>query len=419
MPHIIGSSARYSLLEESIMNIAYFTNLYPAVTHTFVRREIRAMEALGMKVSRFAVRWDQNTVDPEDIKEQAQTQYIAKVSILELLRACLGTLLTRPLALGQAITLAFKIGWRSDRGLFMHLLYLVEAILLAYWCQKNSIQHLHAHFGTNSAAIAMLASQISKIPYSFTAHGPEEFQKAPLLSLDVKLDRAKFSVCVSAFGRSQFMLWSRPAQWPKIAIVHCGLDSAFFEAPIQPPAPTPRFVCVGRLDKQKGQIVLVEAVRRLRDAGINCETVLVGDGPMRPDIEEAIQRAGLQREITITGWMPSDQVRREIAASRAMVLPSFSENMPVVIMEALALGRPVISTYVAGIPELVRPGKTGWLVPAGDEIALSEAMREALAAPVHHLAAMGAEGRLHIVKDHQASTEAIKLISLFKAPPNA
>jgi len=196
------------------MNIAYFTNLYPAVTHTFVRREIRAMEALGMKVSRFAVRCDENIVDTEDMKEKAQTQYITKVSVLELLRACLGTLLTRPLALGRAITLAFKIGWRSDRGLFMHLFYLVEAILLAYWCQKNSIQHLHAHFGTNSAAIAMLASQISKIPYSFTAHGPEEFQKAALLSLDVKLDRAKFSVCVSAFGRSQFMLWSRPAQRP-------------------------------------------------------------------------------------------------------------------------------------------------------------------------------------------------------------
>ena len=301
----------------------------------------------------------------------------------------------------------------------MHLVYLAEAILLAYWCQKNRVQHLHAHFGTNSAAIAMLAAQVSKTPYSFTAHGPEEFQKAPLLSLDLKLDRAKFSVCVSAFGRSQLMLWSRPDQWRKITIVHCGLDSAFFEAPVQPPPTTPRFVCVGRLDRQKGQIVLVEAARRLRDAGISCETVLVGDGPMRPDIEEAIQRARLQREITITGWLPGDQVRREIAASRAMVLPSFAENMPVVIMEALALGRPVISTYVAGIPELIQPGKTGWLVPAGDEIALSEAMREALTAPVDRLAAMGAEGRLHILKHHEASTEAFKLSSLFKALPNA
>jgi colanic acid/amylovoran biosynthesis glycosyltransferase len=401
------------------MHLAYFTNVYPAVTHTFVRREIRAVEALGMKVSRFAVRWDGNIVDTEDMKEKAQTRYIAKVSVPELLRACLDTLLTKPLALGQAIALAFRTGWRSDRGIFMHLLYLVEAILLAYWCQKNSIQHLHAHFGTNSAAIAMLAAQISRIPYSFTAHGPEEFQKAPLLSLDAKLDRAKFSACVSAFGRSQLMLWSRPAHWPKIAIVHCGLDSAFFESSLQPPLPTPRLVCVGRLDKQKGQIVLVEATRRLRDAGINCEIVLVGDGPMRPYIEEAIQRAGLQREITITGWIPGDRVKEEIVGSRAMVLPSFAENMPVVIMEAMALGRPVISTYVAGIPELIQPGKTGWLVPAGDEIALSEAMREALTAPVDHLATMGAKGRLHIIEHHEASKEAFKLKSLFEALPNA
>lgn len=401
------------------MNVGYFTNLYPAVTHTFIRREIRAMEASGMRVSRFAVRWDENLVDKEDMKEKAQTRYIAGTGVLELARACLVTFFTKPVKLSHAIALAIKIGWRSDRGLLMHFLYLVEAILLAHWCQRNTIHHLHAHFGTNSAAIAMLATEISKIPYSFTTHGPEEFQKAPVLSLDVKLDRAKFAACVSAFGRSQFMLWSRPAQWPKIAIVHCGLDRSFFEAPVQAPPSAPRLVCVGRLDRQKGQIVLVEAVRRLRDAGIICETVLVGDGPMRPDIESAIQRAGLQREITITGWMPGEEVRREIAASRAMVLPSFSENMPVVIMEALALGRPVISTYVAGIPELIQVGKTGWLVPAGDEIALSEAMGEALTASVEDLTNMGAQGRLHIIEHHDASKEASKLSWLFKAPPNA
>jgi glycosyltransferase involved in cell wall biosynthesis len=394
------------------LRVAYFTNIYPAVTHTFIRREIRAMEVLGFQVCRYAVRWDKNLIDSEDLKEKAQTRYISHASFLEFLRGCFPMVLSRPASVAQAVSLAFKIGWRSDRGILIHLAYLGEAILFAHWCQRAAIQHVHAHFGTNSTAIAMLAGQISGIPYSFTAHGPQEFEKAPLLSLDLKLQRALFALCVSAFGRSQLMLWSHPDLWRKIAVVHCGLDSGFFEQSIQPPTTARRLVCVGRLDEHKGQIVLIEAVRRLRDAGIGCEIVLAGDGPMRDHIEKAIQRHCLQSEITITGWISGDRVKAEIAASRAMVLPSFSENMPVVIMEALALGRPVISTYVAGIPELVQPGKTGWLVPAGDDCALAGAMREALTAPVERLAAMGVEGRLHIVKEHDCLKEASKIKKL-------
>lgn len=135
---------------------------------------------------------------------------------------------------------------------------------------------------------------------------------------------------------------------------------------------------------------------------------------MRQDVEDAIRRAGLQRDVIITGWVSGDRVKAEIAAARAMILPSLSENMPVVIMEALAMGRPVISTYVAGIPELVQPGKTGWLVPAGDEVALSGVMREALATPIEHLATMGVEGRNHITKHHDSLKEAIKLKQLFE-----
>ena len=400
--------------ESSTLRVAYFTNIYPAVTHTFIRREIRAAEVLGVKVFRYAARWGDNIVDSEDKKEKAQTRYISKVGAWEFARGFLSIVVTRPLAVCRACGLAFKIGWRSDRGILMHWAYLAEGILLASWCRQCSIQHIHAHFGTNSAAITMFAAHIAEIPYSFTAHGPEEFEKAPLLSLDLKLARAMFAVCVSAFGRSQFMLWSNPDRWSKIAIVHCGLDRAFFETPIEPPPPTQRLVCVGRIDRHKGQMVLIAAARRLRDAGIKFEIVLVGDGPMRPHIEDAVQRADLHREIKITGWIPGEQVRAEIAASRAMVLPSFSENMPVVIMEALALGRPVISTYIAGIPELIKPGKTGWLVPAGDEVALADAMREALFAPVEQLAAMGAQGRLHIAEHHDSSKEAFRLKSLFE-----
>lgn len=301
------------------------------------------------------------------------------------------------------------MGWRSDRGALRHLAYVVEACVLATWCSEDEMQHIHAHFGTNSTAIAMLASRLSNIPYSFTAHGSEEFLKAPLLSLDRKLKYAKFAVCVSSFGRSQLMRWSSPDRWKKIAVVHCGLDRSYFDQPVKPLTREPRLVCVGRLDENKAQILLIRAAYLMREEGVNCEIVLVGDGPMRLTIEEAVAAADMQNTIKILGWASGDRVKSEIEKARALVLPSLSENMPVVIMESLALGRPVISTYVAGIPELVQNEKTGWLVPASDEVALARAMREAILAPVEQLTAMGMMGRNHILRNHDAFEEAKKL----------
>jgi colanic acid/amylovoran biosynthesis glycosyltransferase len=395
------------------MRIGYFTNKYPAVSHTFIRREIRAVESLGVTVFRYALRPGECLVDRDDKSEEKRTHYILKSGTGEMVRCFMAALLTRPTALGKTIGQAIKMGVHSDRGILRHLAYVAEAAVLAHWCRRDGIQHIHAHFGTNAAAIAMFAWQLSGISYSFTAHGPEEFEKASLLSLDVKLENAAFAVCASSFGRSQFMRWSRCDQWPKMAVVHCGLDSAFFEG-FTPPPLTPRLVCVGRISVEKAQILLVAAARRLRDAGIVCEIVLAGDGPMLPEVEDAIRRAGLQGAITVTGWVSSQQVKAELETARALVLPSFAENMPVAIMESLARGRPVISTYVAGIPELIQPGRTGWLVPAGDEIALADAMREALEAPIERLSTMGDAGRLQMIEHHDALKEAGKLKSLFE-----
>jgi colanic acid/amylovoran biosynthesis glycosyltransferase len=402
--------------EKLHMRIAYFINQYPATSHTFIRREIQALESLGVTVIRYALRPASGSlVHDEDRTELQKTRYILKAGIGEILRCLVVTLTRQPLATVKLAWLAMRMGWRSDRGLLLHLAYAAEAVVLADWSKHDGVQHVHAHFGTNSAAIAMLAGQLSGISYSFTAHGSEEFEKAPLLSLDVKLTYAAFAVCVSSFGRSQLMRWSPPEQWRKIVLVHCGLDSSFLEIEVPLIPPAPRFVCVGRLGEHKAQLVLVEAVHHLKEKGVYCEVVMAGDGPMRPAVEAAIRRLGLERQITITGWISGERVKAEITAARALILPSFSENMPVVIMEAMALGRPVISTYIAGIPELVQPGKNGWLVPSGDDAALADAMREALAAPVEQLAAMGAAGRALIIEHYDALKEAKKLKNLFDA----
>lgn len=384
------------------------------VSHTFIRREILALESLGVTVIRYALRpTPQVIVDEADKSEETKTRHIVHAGIAEILRCFLIALVTRPLKLARIIGLAARMGWHSDRGIVRHFAYAIEATVLSAWCTRDRVDHLHAHFGTNPAAIAMFASQLSGTSYSFTAHGSEEFEKAPLLSLDEKLRHAAFAICVSSFGKSQLMRWSQPDQWPKIEVVHCGVDKDFLETPAQAPPAAPRLVCVGRFVAVKAHLVLVGAVRHLRAMNINCEVVLVGDGPMRSEIEDAIRGAGLERQFVFAGWGTGDRVKAEIMGSRALILPSFSENMPIVIMEAMALGRPVISTYVAGIPELVKPGDTGWLVPASDEIALAEAMRECLAISGDEIARMGHAAKRHVVDHHDTLKEAGKLKNLF------
>ncbi len=170
---------------------------------------------------------------------------------------------------------------------------------------------------------------------------------------------------------------------------------------------------MGRLCAQKGQLLLIEAARKLAAAGIDFQLVLAGDGELRADIEDLIARDKLP--VRITGWISSQRVREEILAAKALVLPSFAEGLPVVLMEAMALHRPVISTYVAGIPELVVPGQHGWLVAAGDAEALARAMQACLAAPADVVKRMGEEGHKRAADRHDAQKEGAKLLDLFRA----
>jgi glycosyltransferase involved in cell wall biosynthesis len=196
-------------------------------------------------------------------------------------------------------------------------------------------------------------------------------------------------------------------------VVRCGVDAAFLAGGPQPISDVARFVCVGRLAEQKGQLLLLDALARLANEGHSFEMVLAGDGPMRPAIEKRIARLNLGERVRISGWLSNESVRKEILDARALVLPSFAEGLPVVLMEALALGRPVVTTFVAGIPELVEAGWSGWLVPAGSINELADALRQALETPVDRLEAMGRIGAERAAARHDARTEAAKLAALY------
>src|SRR5437016_377821 len=201
---------------------------------------------------------------------------------------------------------------RIGRSLPVHLIYLAEACLIESWLRLEGIQHIHAHFGTNSAEVAMLVHALGGPPWSFTVHGPEEFDRASLLKLSEKIRDSVFVVAVSSFGRSQLYRLVDRRYWPKIEVVHCGLDQAFVASSIEIMPSTNRFVCVGRICEQKGQLVLLEAARCLAAQGVDFSLVLAGDGELRGEIETLITRFKLERIIRITGWISTKRVRDEI-----------------------------------------------------------------------------------------------------------
>jgi colanic acid/amylovoran biosynthesis glycosyltransferase len=398
------------------LKVAYLVNQYPAVSHSFIRREIAGLESQGIEVVRFSVRPPPAAlVDPGDIAEERKTRVLLRGGPLPLLSAWVRGAIGGPAAWTRALGAAIRMGRRSDRGVLRHVVYMAEACLLLQWLRsEGQVSHLHAHFGTNSAAVAMMTRLLGGPSYSFTVHGPEEFDHPMELSLGEKIERAAAVVAVSDFGRSQLYRWIPVEQWSKVNVVRCGVDAAFLEAGPQPIADNRRLVCVGRLAEQKGQLLILEALAGLVAEGVEVELVLAGDGPLRPKVEARLRELGLVDRVRITGWISNATVREELLGARVLLLPSFAEGLPVVLMEALALGRPAITTYVAGIPELVENGRSGWLIPAGSVDAMKGAIREALAASVEELTRMGKAGAEAAAQRHDASREAARLGALFR-----
>ena len=397
------------------MKIAYLMNQHPYASCTFIRREIAGLEASGISVTRFSIRNPEiELVDPADCVEAGKTRYVLRSGVVGLLMSLALVVVSRPLRALSTAWASMRLGMNSDRGVLIHLAYLVEACVVYRWCRSLGIAHIHAHFATNATTVAMFCRMLGGPTYSFTVHGPDEFDRPEAFGIPVKIARAAFVVAISHYTRSQLCRWSSYEHWSKIHVVHCGVDELFLGQPVTPIPGEARLVNVGRFSKQKGQLVLVEAAARLARQGMQFKVVLIGDGPMRGAIESLIRTLNLERHVELAGWKSNSEVHQAILASRAMVLPSFAEGLPVVIMESLALGRPVISTYVAGIPELVEPGVTGWLVPAGCAESLAQAMREVVESSSSHLEQMGRAGATRVAQHHSAAIEASKLALLFE-----
>lgn len=394
------------------MKIAYLVNQYPKVSHSFIRREILGLESHGLDVTRVTVRKVDDIVDKKDKSEQEKTICILDLRKSLIIGAFLKTLLKTPGHFFRAFSIAVKYGRKNERGTLKHIIYFVEACVFKEICMKREIDHVHAHFGTNTTTVVLLAKLLGGPGYSFTVHGPEEFDSPRYLQLGDKIKHSRFVCAISSFGRSQLMRWCHPDQWRKIHIIHCAVEESYLQQEDVPFVDN-RLVCVGRLAPQKAQVLILEAVKQLKIEGIDVQLILAGDGDLRSIIESYIDSMGLKENVKITGWLSSDQVMDELQSSRALILPSFAEGLPVVIMEALALKRPVVSTYVAGIPELV-DSECGVLIPAGSVEHIKKGIREILGKTPDEIRMMGEIGYERVKENHNPLIESGKLLELIE-----
>lgn len=394
------------------LRVAYLVGEYPAVSHTFVLREVAALRAEGLDILTCSIR----KTGPEHHRgpaERAEAQ--ATFNVLQAAkdpRRLIGAqiaALRRPGLYLRTLRKAWSMRGPGLRATLYQLIYFLEATVLARHLHRQGVTHLHNHFAQASCTVALLAARLAGIPFSFTLHGPADFTDPRLWRLDAKIADAAFVACISHFCRSQAMLASPPDHWPRLHIVHCGVEPARYDAS---PAAGKNLLFTGRLTAAKGVPVLIDAMPRIRTVHPDVHLTLIGDGPDRARLQDQVRRLGLSDAVTFAGYQSQDEVAQTLARSAVFVLPSFAEGVPVVLMEAMAARRPVVATRIAGIPELVEDGMSGRVVSPGDGAALVDAVCDVLSDP-GRAATMGAAGRHKVEAEFDIAKEAGKLALLF------
>ncbi|HWD76101.1 MAG TPA: glycosyltransferase [Solirubrobacteraceae bacterium] len=399
--------------------VGYLTAEYPLVSHTFIAREVAALRRLGVDVSTFSVRRtpEEKLLSAADRRAAGETFAILPVATGRLLGAHLRAAVTHPRRYVQTLARALSLSSGGVRAGVWQYFYFVEAIVLWDECRRRNITHLHAHFANVASAVTLLLAHFAAddgVTWSFTMHGPTEFDDVSRFALAEKIRSAAFVACISDYCRAQMMRLVEPSQWDKLTIVRCGLDAEHLTAvppsPAEPGRPL-RVLTIGRLVPDKGQMLLLRAVAQLRDAGVAVTLTLIGDGPDRAALERATRRLNLEACVEFTGSLGQSDVAERFQSADVFCLPSFAEGLPVVLMEAMARGLPVIATRIAGVAELVEDGVSGALVPAARVDELVTALRR-LADEPDLRPQWGAAGRARVARDYDVNQSARVLARL-------
>ena len=413
--------------------LAYIMSRFPKISETFVLYEILELERLGLQVEVFPLlRERQGVAHPEAATVVARAHFHPFLS-RKILAAQLHFLLRRPLAYWRVLAEVLRGTWGSPNFVIGALGIFPKSVRFALEMRALGVDHVHAHFATHPAVAALVVHRLSGIPFSFTAHGSDLHVDRRMLAH--KVQAAAFAVSISAYNKEVMVRECGEAARDKIHIVHCGVDPAVFAPPARrggarengaPEAAaasatepeTLRLLCVASLEAVKGHRTLIEACDLLRQRGVRFRCDLIGDGPERDAVVAQIAAAGLGAQVCWHGLLPRPEVSRMLAAADIFCLPSVptpqgkKEGIPVVLMEAMASGLPVVSSRLSGIPELVEDGVSGVLVEPRDSVALADAI-QALGEDAARRLRLGQAGREQVGQHFDLRTNAQRLAALF------
>jgi len=402
--------------------IAYLTSLYPAVSHTFIQREVLELRRRGVRVETFSIRPAprEHLLTDQDRDEAARTSNVLPARPTHLIGTHLRSFARRPARYLSTLRRALSLSPGGVRGGLWQLFYFAEAMLVHRMLEAQGIRHIHVHFANVSADVALLVTEFADRPgdrwsWSFTMHGSTEFYDVEQHRLRQKIESASAIACISDFTRSQMMRSAGGENWPKLGVVHCGIDPQVYDAP--PPigaAGELEVLFVGRLVEAKGTALLIEAVAQARGEGRDVRLVLVGDGPNRPRLETLVRGLGVVDHVHFAGAVGQDRIRSFYESADVLCLPSFAEGVPIVLMEAMAMRRPVITTRIMGVPELVEHETSGLLVAPGRSDQLRDAVLR-LADDPSLRASYGEAGRRKILDEFRID-ESGQALEEFLAP---
>ncbi|MCK8131488.1 MULTISPECIES: glycosyltransferase family 4 protein [unclassified Pseudoalteromonas] len=383
------------------MNILYVINQYPKISHTFIRREVLEMESQNETVLRASIRRPpEGLVDTTDLEEEVKTHYIIS-NFSEVFCYLIKGLTAK--GIWASIKLLIPYSLKSRRKL-KTIIYFVEAICLAGKYKKENVNHVHAHFGTNSADVAMFTAKMLKLPFSFTIHGADELDNFEDYSIARKVEQSFKIFCVCSYIAAQVKRKVPFKEHYKVIVSKCGIEVIEHQAEVvlqNKDATLLNLVIVARACPEKGYFTLLESLKYVK-LNSSCQFYLriIGGGEELQIVKEQAKEYGLTKNILFMGWKSTDEVLDIVAQSDLFVLPSYMEGLPISIMEAMMVKTPVLSTYVSGIPELIKHGINGMLVPANDHIKLAEEVISFSKMSKTLRANIADEARLSVVTNH-------------------
>lgn len=390
--------------------VGYVLKRYPRYSETFVVSEILAHEAAGQPIDIFALR----SVEETHFQDMLGRVQAPVTRVPDRFR--------NPEAVWSLIARArdeIPGAWAALSRVEAHMdgRDVAQAILVALACRERGVAHLHAHFGTVATSVARLAARVAGIGYSFTAHAKDiyvDYEEAR--DLDLKLRDAAAVVTVSDFNVGHLARRFGPLA-DGVARIYNGLDlDRFAHAP--PREGAAEILAVGRLVEKKGFHILVEAIRLLRAEGRDARCRILGDGEEAENLRAQIEASGLDGAVVLAGPKPQGEVIEAMRGAALLACPCVvardgnRDGLPTVLLEAMALGAPCVSTDVTGIPELVRDGETGLCVPEGDPEALAAALARLLDDPALRLD-LSRRARALIEREFDARRNAARLREVF------